>query len=92
MFRGACPEQSRRAQHDSAIYGTSSSPYVRGFGVGEMGKAILRLAGPITRRFRAGLRRGKAIDQDHVCPRRALPHFAWLAIFFTVQPVFGMLR
>ena len=32
------------------------------------------------------------LDEDHVCPRRAVPHFAWLAVLLTVQPVFGMLR
>ena len=31
------------------------------------------------------------LDEDHVCPGRAVSHFARFPIFFAVEPLFGAL-
>jgi hypothetical protein len=33
-----------------------------------------------------------AVHQDHVCLGGAVARFAWLAIFFAIQPLFGAMR
>ena len=40
-------------------------------------------------RLPAGLLRSVPFDQDHVCLRCAVAHFAWFAIFLAIEPFLG---